>query len=287
MSAVTVPAGAAVGRERGRRWRRDGRYLVAMLPLLLVVLTVLAGPLLWRVDPVEQVLLDRLQGPSWAHPMGTDQFGRDTLSRILYGGRLSLGVSLIITAITFAAGIAVGSVAAGAGGLVGGALMRLVDVMLAFPFLLLALTVAGLSGGGISGVILALALFGWGSYARVARAETLRVRALPMVECAAAVGAGPLRIALRHVLPNILPALAVLAVIRFAHTILTIAGLSFLGVGVQPPTPEWGAMLHQGLPYIERAPLLLFMPGLAVTLVCLLVSASAENIRRALDPTRR
>ena len=177
--------------------------------------------------------------------------------------------------------------AAGAGGLVDLVLMRLVDVLLAFPFLLLALTVAGLSGGGVIGIVLAIGLFGWGTYARVCRAETLRVRASPMIEAARAVGASPLRIGVVHVLPNALPALAVLAMVRFAHTILTIAGLSFLGVGVQPPTPEWGAMLNQGVPFLERAPLVVLMPALAVTGACLLLSASAEGLRRAIDPTRR
>lgn len=268
-------------------WRPRGRYWLAASPLVLVTVLALLGPFVWRVDPNNQELVQRLRGPSLEHPLGTDEFGRDLLSRVLYGGRLSMGVSLIVTALTAAIGITLGSVAAGAGGLVDLVLMRLVDVLLAFPFLLLALTVAGLSGGGVIGIVLALGLFGWGTYARVSRAETLRVRASPMIEAARAVGASPVRIGVVHVLPNALPALAVLAMVRFAHTILTIAGLSFLGVGVQPPTPEWGAMLNQGVPFLERAPLVVLMPALAVTGACLLLSASAEGLRRAIDPTRR
>lgn len=268
---------------RPRRWR----YLPAMLPIALIASAVLVGPLLWHADPNAQDLLQRLRPPSRTHPLGTDQFGRDLLSRLLYGGRLSLGLSLIVTLISATIGITVGSVAAAVRGPMDAVMMRIVDVMLAFPFLLIALTIAGLSGGGIGGIMLAIGLFGWGTYARVARAEMLRIRATPMIEAAHALGAGPLRVAVRHVLPNALPALVVLAMVRFAHTILTIAGLSFLGVGVRPPTPEWGAMLYQGLPYIERAPLLVLVPGLTMTGACLLLSAAADGLRRALDPTRR
>lgn len=285
-SAGETVAGDTIVARRGW-YPRGARYLPAALPLLLVLGTVLLGPLLWRSDPAAQDLADRLRGPSWRHPLGTDQLGRDTLSRVLHGGRLSLGVSLVVTLVTATVGIAVGSAAAGVRGLAETAIMRVVDVMLAFPFLLVALTIAGLSGGGVRGIILAIGAFGWGTYARVARAETLRVRASPMVEAAHALGAGPLRVAVRHVLPNALPALVVLAVVRFAHTILTIAGLSFLGVGVRPPTPEWGAMLYQGLPYLERAPLLVLVPGLTVTGACLLLSAAAEGVQRLLNPARR
>lgn len=253
--------------------------LVAMLPVLVVA----AGPAWWRADPVSQDLLARLQAPSLAHPLGTDQLGRDLLARILHGGRLSLGLSLAVTAITAVVGVALGSLAASCcGGAVDVLLMRLVDILLAFPFLLVALTISGLSGGGIGGIFVALALFGWVTHARVARAETLRVRALLFVEAARSLGAAPRRVYLGHVLPSMAPPLLVVSVVRFGQTILAIAGLSFLGVGVQPPTPEWGALLSEGLPYMERAPHVLLVPGLAVSLSCLVLTLGAEGLRRSL-----
>jgi peptide/nickel transport system permease protein len=254
------------------------------LPYLIGLVTL--GPALWPVDPRAQTLTARLRGPSFDRPLGTDQLGRDLLARILHGGRLSLGVSLVVTVISAVIGIALGGIAASRGGLVDLVLMRLVDVLLAFPFLLLALVVAGLSGGGINGMVLALGLFGWGTYARIARVETARVRAMPFVEAARAIGLPP-RTFVRHVLPNAMPALLVLAVARYGQTILTIAGLSFLGVGIQPPTPEWGSVLNEGLPFLERAPHVLLAPALAVTLACLIVSLAAEGWRRILDPTSR
>jgi peptide/nickel transport system permease protein len=255
--------------------------------LALVVLLVTLGPLAWPADPRTQTLTARLRGPTLDHPLGMDQLGRDLLARVLHGGRLSLGVSLIVVAFTATVGIALGSVAASRGGLFDLFAMRLVDILLAFPFLLLALVVSGLSGGGINGMVLALGLFGWGTYARVARVETARIRALPFVESARVIGLGPLQTYRRYILPNAAPSLIVLAVARYGQTILTIAGLSFLGVGVQPPTPEWGSMLFEGLPFLERAPHVLLVPGLAVTVSCLIVSLAAEAWRRVLDPTSR
>ncbi|MFN8523900.1 MAG: ABC transporter permease [Chloroflexota bacterium] len=255
----------------------------ALLGALLV--TLLVGPAVWSVDPRAQVLTARLSGPSATNPLGTDQLGRDLLSRVLHGGRLSLGVSLVVTLLSAAIGIAVGSCAASRGGWTDAALVRVVDILLAFPFLILALVVAGLWGGGVSGIVAALGLLGWGSYARVARVETARIHAHPFVEAARVAGASPIRTFWRHVLPNAAPALIVLAVARYGQTILTIAGLSFLGVGVQPPTPEWGAMLAEGLPFLERAPHVLWAPALAVTVACLIVSVVADAWRRALDPT--
>jgi peptide/nickel transport system permease protein len=290
MSAVSADAQTRAGLQEVRRPARRPRPWSALIPsalLLLVVLAVTAGPWLWQADPRQQTLTARLQGPTPVHPLGMDQLGRDLLARVLHGGRLSLGVSLLVVAVSATIGIALGSVAASRGGLFEMFAMRLVDILLAFPFLILALVVAGLSGGGINGMVLALGLFGWGTYARVARVETARVRALPFVESARVIGVSPLRTFVRHILPNMAPSLIVLAVARYGQTILTIAGLSFLGVGVQPPTPEWGSMLFEGLPFLERAPHVLLAPGFAVTISCLIVSLAAEGWRRILDPRGR
>lgn len=291
MSAILAPpedmSAPRPSRAPTGRPRLSVGALVPTVVLALVVAVVALGPLVWTVDPRVQTLTARLQGPSATYPLGTDALGRDMLARVLHGGRLSLGVSLIITLLSAAIGIGLGSLAASRGGLVDQVLTRLVDILLAFPFLILALVVAGLSGGGISGMVLALGLFGWGTYARVARVETARIRVQPFVESARVLGQTPIRTFLTHVLPNALPALLVLAVARYGQTILTIAGLSFLGVGVKPPTPEWGSMLAEGLPFLERAPHVLLAPALAVTLSCLAVSLAAESWRRLLDPTSR
>jgi len=261
--------------------------IIPTVLLMMIVGLVTVGPFFWQTDPRAQVLTTRLRGPTPDRPLGSDQLGRDLFSRVLYGGRLSLGVSLVVTLVSAAIGVVLGSISASRGGLVDLFITRVVDILLAFPFLLLALVVAGLSGGGVNGIVLALGLFGWGTYARVARVETARIRTYPFVEAARVVGVSPVRTFLVHVLPNAAPTLLVLAVARYGQTILTIAGLSFLGVGVQPPTPEWGAMLAEGLPFLERAPHVLLAPGLAVTLACLIVSLSAEAWRRVLDPTHR
>ncbi|MFN8632959.1 MAG: ABC transporter permease [Chloroflexota bacterium] len=285
-SAAAQPTESPRKRRATTRWLAWGTLVPTVL-LVLVVGLVSLGPFVWQVDPRAQVLTTRLRGPTVDRPLGSDQLGRDLFSRVLNGGRLSLGVSLVVTLVSTVIGIVLGSIAASRGGLVDLFITRIVDILLAFPFLLLALVVAGLSGGGVNGIVLALGLFGWGTYARVARVETARIRAYPFVEAARVVGVNPIRTFLLHILPNAAPALLVLAVARYGQTILTIAGLSFLGVGVQPPTPEWGAMLAEGLPFLERAPHVLLAPGLAVTVSCLIVSLSAEAWRRVLDPTHR
>lgn len=274
-------AGASPAQPVRGPLRRRG-MLRPLLALLAVALVFGVGPVAWPVSPVTQDLSMRLQGPSLQRPLGVDQLGRDLLARLLHGGRLSLGISLIVTVITAALGTGLGSLAASRGGGVDLAITRVTEILAGFPFLLLALAVAGLSGGGARGIVLALSLFGWATYARVARAEVMRVQALPFIEAAVALGARPWRVLTRHVLPNAAPPLLVLAIARFSRTIISIAGLSFLGVGVQPPTPEWGAMLSEGRAYIERAPHLMLVPGVAVTLSCLVVSLAGEALRRNL-----
>jgi peptide/nickel transport system permease protein len=262
------------------------RYLLALLPAVVIALGIAFGPFAWHADPTAQALADRLQPPSVEHPLGTDNLGRDLLARVLAGGRLSLGLSLLITLGTCAIGAALGMLAAASGWLADTLFLRITDVLVGLPFLLLALAIAGLSGGGIRGIAIAICALAWVSFARVARDESRRLRGLPMIAAAVASGATPVRVYLRHILPNIWPPLGVLLVVRFSHTILTLAGLSFLGVGVQPPTAEWGAMLDQGVPYIERAPQMMLAPGLAVTISCLCVTLSAMAFERLMDPRR-
>lgn len=278
--AIHTPAAEPL--PRARRWR-----LAPLVPLAALLVLVVAGPFLWPLDPAEQDLTARLQTPSLEHPLGTDQLGRDLLSRVLHGGRISLGVSFLAVLLSGAIGTLLGTLSGLTRGILDLVVMRVVDLLVSMPFLLLALAVAGLSGGGLKGIVLALGLFGWTNYARLSRAEAMRLRGTLMVEAAQAVGAGPTRILFRYLLPNLAGPILVLAVVRFSHAVLTIAGLSFLGVGVQPPTPEWGAMLADGVRFLERAPHVLLVPGTAITAACLVVSLSGDALRRYLDPRSR
>ncbi len=272
-------------RPAGARWLRRAAPSVGIL--LLLLLAFLAGPELWPEDPAGQDLAGRLRGPSVAHPLGTDQLGRDVLARVLHGGRLSLAIAGAVTVASAAAGVAVGMAAAAPWALLRLAGRRAIELVLAFPWLLLSLTIAGLLGGGPVAVGAALAAVGWVPFARVVESGIVSLRGQPFVTAAAAVGAGPLRVYCCHLLPNLLPQVAVLAVVRYAHVILAIGTLSFLGVGVQPPRPEWGAMLQDAMPYFYRAPHLLLAPFGATLVVSLALAAVGEQLRRSLDPRMR
>jgi peptide/nickel transport system permease protein len=267
---------------------RAGRYISYRALLLLpAALIVAVGPWLWPLDPLEQVLTSRLQGPSWAHPLGTDNLGRDLLARVLHGGRITMGLAFLATVIVATVGIAVGLLAAWTRGVFDRVLLVVIDVLVAFPHLLLALTLAGLAGGGVRGLMLALTVAAWVPFARVARSEAMRLRATPMSEAATALGATPARVALRHVLPNAFPPIATLTVLRFSSALVTIAGLSFLGVGIAAPTPEWGAILRAALPFVERAPHIAIASGGAILGAALSVSIGAEGLRRMVDRLAR
>ncbi|GAB3031938.1 nickel transporter permease [Natronobiforma cellulositropha] len=256
-----------------------GALIVAALALVAVV-----GPVVLTTDPTAQDLPNRLQPPSAAHPLGTDQLGRDVLTRLVYGARLSLGIALAVTAIRVVVGTTVGVVAGYAGGWVDEALMRLVDVQLAFPGLVLALVVAGILGPSLRNVMLALAVVGWATYARVVRATVLSVSEREYVDAARLFGTPPRRIARRHLLPAVLNPVLVLATLNLGTVVLATAGLSFIGLGAQPPTPEWGTMLAGGRDYLRSAWWLVNAPGLAIVLTVLGFNLLGDGLRDALDP---
>jgi peptide/nickel transport system permease protein len=243
----------------------------------------LAAPLVVRGDPFRADLAGRLAGPSVAHPLGRDGLGRDVLARIAGGARVSLGVA----AATVTASLAIGATIGAAGGLAGGwvdlAIARAIDVVLAFPGLLLAIALAAIRGPGIGNVVVALAAVGWPSYARLARAHVLTLRRREFTQAAVALGAAPMRIVGRHLLPLAAPTLLVQATFGFAGAILAEASLSFLGIGVPPPTPSWGAMLDEGREFLLVAPHLVIFPGIALAVTVVVLQRLGDGLHDWLD----
>jgi len=235
-------------------------------------------------SPTEQNLFNRLSPPSVAHPMGTDQLGRDIFSRILYGARISLRIAVSVVAITLAIGTTVGVIAGYLGGWVDEILMRIVDILLAFPGLLLALVVAGILGPSLTNIMIALAVVGWTQYARVIRGETLSVKQKEYMKSAQLMGVSTPRLLVRHALPNVITPVVVLATMDLAYVILGTAGLSFLGLGAQPPTPEWGTMLASGRDYVTTAWWIVNFPGLAIMILVLGFNLLGDGLRDVLDP---
>jgi peptide/nickel transport system permease protein len=248
-----------------------------------IILSCIFAPIVTQHDPFKQVLSARLKGPSREHPLGTDLLGRDVLSRLLYGGRLSLGLTAFVVITTASIGTLIGLISGILGGLPDEIIMRVVDVIIAFPSILLVLTIAGLREPGIFNLAFAMISVGWSPFARVIRGECLKVRSMTFVEAAISIGATRRRIALRHILPNVTSSLLVMVFLRFSQNLLAIAALSFLGLGAQPPTPEWGMMLSEARNYMELVPLTMIVPGMAIFLTTLGMSLAGDGLRLAFD----
>jgi peptide/nickel transport system permease protein len=250
----------------------------------LAVLAALVGPVLAPFDSAAQDLAQRLTGPSLRHWFGLDELGRDILSRVLAGARISLLVGLVVVSISSTVGILVGAVAGYFGGRVDESLSRIIDILLAFPGLLLAIAMVAVLGPSLANVVIALSLIGWVGYARLVRGQVLRARELEFVQAARALGASTPRVLIRHVIPTTLPAVSVQATLGMGGAILAEASLSFLGLGVQPPTPSWGTMLNYGRIHLLDAPHLTIFPGLAIAILVLGFNFLGDGLRDALDP---
>ena len=274
-----------------------GTRLVARAPILanplnLVALAIIAvfaacallAPLLAPYDPLAQELGQRLRPPSPEHWLGTDSLGRDIASRILYGARISLIIGVVVVASAGVVGTAIGLIAGYAGGLVDEALMRLTEVFLAFPALILAMAIAGALGPSLTNAIIAIAAVTWAVYARLTRGQILSLRRREFVEAARAIGASRTRIVVRHLLPNALAPLMIQASFDLGSSIIAAAGLSFIGFGAQPPTPEWGVMISEGRNYISTQPWLSLFPGLAILLAVGSFNLLGDGLRDAFDP---
>ena len=259
------------------------------LGLALVVLTVAAAllaPVLTAHAPSAQTLVLRLEGPSPAHLLGLDELGRDVWSRLLAGARISLLVGLVVVGVSATIGLVVGAVAGYVGGAVDEVISRIIDILLAFPGILLAIALVAVLGPSLTNVVLALTAIGWVGYARLVRGQVLKARELEFVQAARALGAGPARLLAQHIIPTAIPALVVQATLGMAGAILAEAALSFLGLGVQPPTPSWGTMINGGRVHLIDAPHLTVFPGIAIALLVLGFNFLGDGLRDRLDPRR-
>lgn len=258
------------------------RLLVSFVPL--IVICAVVGPWLVPFDPVAQQLPERLAGPSTAHWLGMDELGRDVLARLLAGARTSLLVGIVVVTISSVAGTIIGAVVGYAGGWVDELVGRLMDVLLAFPGILLAIALVAVLGPSLINVVMALTAIGWVGYARLVRGQVLKVRELEYVQAARAIGAPLWRVLALHVIPATLSAVIVQATFGMAGIIIAEASLSFLGLGVQPPTPSWGTMLDAGRSHLFDAPHLTIFPGTAIALLVLGFNFAGEALRDRLDP---
>jgi len=269
-----------------RVWRRLKQNKTAIASGALVACFIVAAvlaPWILPYDPNRQDRAQANEGPTLAHPLGRDMLGRDVLSRLLLGARVSLKVGFLVVGITSVLGVLIGMGAGYAGGWIDEIVMRTIDILLAFPGLLLAIAMTAVLGPDLDHVILALCIMGWTGFARLARGQTLVLRELPFVEAARAAGAGPGRILLRHLLPNLLAPVIVQATLGIAGAIAAEASLSFLGLGVQPPEPSWGSMLNEGTSCLREAPHIALFSGLAISAVLLGLNFFGDGLRDALD----
>ena len=269
------------------KFMRNRVALVGLFALLLLLLAILGAPQVTPYDPIEKNTPERNQPPSLLHPFGTDKLGRDILSRVLYGGRVSLRVGFLSIALATVISVPLGLVAGFFGGPLDNFIMRVMDLILAFPGLILVIWLVNLLGSQLDNVIFAIAFFSLPSYARLIRGITLSIREMEYVMAARSMGAGAPRIMFFHILPGVLGPMIVVTTLGVSGAIVTGASLSFLGLGVSPPTPEWGAMLADGRSYLRTQWWIAVFPGMTITLVVLILNVLGDALRDALDPNVR
>ncbi|MCM0757457.1 ABC transporter permease subunit [Sporomusa sphaeroides DSM 2875] len=267
-----------------QRLKQDKAGICGLLILLVFAGMALTAPYLSLHDPLAVQLGARLQNPSAQYPFGTDHLGRCIFSRVVYGAQVSLAAAGIVLASVLIISLPVGMFSGYTGGMADQIFMRIVDTILAFPLLILALAIAGFLGAGLVNVMLALAAVWWVSYARIVRGLTLAAKEKDFVMAARAAGTKTIPILYQHILPHVLGTVIVLATLDMGKLIMAVAGLSFLGLGAQPPTPEWGSMLNDGRPYFQAAPHVMLFPGLAIATVVLSCNLFGDALRDALNP---
>lgn len=273
--------------EKGRIWRTLKKNKTAIIGIIiasLVIIIAICAPLISPYDPLEQNVFDRLTPPEMSHPLGTDIFGRDIFSRILHGARISLMVGIMSVLIGMTVGTAMGMLAGFKGGKIEGIIMRCVDVLMSFPNLILGLMVMAVLGSGLFKLIIAIGLVMAPRFARVAHAPTLSIKEADFIDAANSLGANDLRILFKHVFPNIMGEVLVMATLWVGTAIRIEANLSFIGLGVPPPTPTWGNMIRNGMNYLTNAPWMSVFPGLAILITILSFNMVGDGIRDITDP---
>ncbi len=267
--------------------KRDKMAMIGMMIIAILTFIAIFAPYLALYDPLEVNMADRLQMPNEKHPLGTDQLGRDLLSRLVYATHVSITAAALATFMIMTLGVTIGAIAGYFGGIVDQAIMRIVDVLLSFPSLILTIAIAGILGPSLIHLVIAMTATGWVGYSRIIRGSVLSIKEKEFIEGARALGFGNLYIITRHIIPNVISPVIVIATIDMGHIILSITGLSFLGLGAQPPTPEWGTMLNEGRPFMETAPHLMIFPGLMIMITVLAFNFLGDGLRDALDPRMR
>lgn len=270
--------------EIWRRFRRNRQAMVGMCMLLLLIFGAVFAGVLSPYDPLQQDIINRLQPPSAAHIFGTDELGRDIFSRILYGSRISLTVGLIAVSISSVVGCALGAIAGYYGGLLDNVIMRCADILMAIPSILLNISIVAALGPGLQNVMIAIGISSVPAYCRIMRASLLSLKDQEFVDASRAAGASDSYIIIHHILPNSLAPLIVQATLKIGGAILSCASMSFIGLGIVPPTPEWGAMLSTGRDFLRDAPHLTAFPGMAIMFAVFAMNLMGDGLRDALDP---
>ena len=267
--------------------KKHKRFTILLGCILLLILVAILAPILSPYDPDKMILIDSQLKPGMKHLMGTDVFGRDIFSRILYGGRISIGITLGLVLVILVVGTIIGIIAGYYGGIVDTILMRISDIMLAFPDLILALAIAGILGAGIWNAFFAILIVSWTKYARLSRSITLKLKNKEFILAAKMTGSKTRHILIQHILPNVIPSAIVTAAMDIGTVMLAFASLSFLGFGIPIDIPEWGSMLNEGRMYMESAPWLIFFPGLSIFITISVFNLFGDEVRDILDPKVR
>ena len=271
-------------KEIWRRFRRNKQAMVGMCMLLLMIFSAIFASVISPYDPLQQDIINRLQPPSAAHFFGTDELGRDIFSRILYGSRISLTVGLIAVSISSVVGCALGAIAGYYGGVLDNVIMICTDVLMAIPSILLNISIVAALGTGLQNVMIAIGISSVPAYCRIMRASLLSLKDQEFVDASRAAGASDPYIILNHILPNSLAPLIVQGTLKIGGAILSCASMSFIGLGIVPPTPEWGAMLSTGRDFLRDAPHLTAFPGMAIMFAVFAMNLMGDGLRDALDP---
>ena len=270
--------GKKLSRRELKKQKLQRRTLILTAIVAVLLLISLISPVLITHDPYATDPLHMKEAPSAVHFFGTDYLGRDVFSRVLLGARTSIFATLLLVVISFVIGTAIGIICGYYGGWVDNILMRITDILLSLPQLVLAIAIAGMMGGGLKNALIAIGITSWTSYARLARSHTMRIKQLPYIDSVRMTGCGDLHILLKHVFPNLIGSMLVNATLEIGTTMLSIAGLSFLGLGVVPPEAEWGSMVSEGRAYLQLAPWTVFAPALAIMISVMIFNYFGESV---------